>query len=472
MEKNSVKQNDAKAWGGRFSEGTDQMVERFTQSIGVDQRLWKYDVMASQAHARMLGRIGVLTPAEAEQLVAGLGKIAGEIEAGVFRFQTQREDIHMNIEATLIERLGALGQKLHTARSRNDQVATDLRLWCRDAIDTVMTRIKTLQAAFVLLAEREHGVVVPFYTHMQRAQPGLFSHMCLAYVEKLERDFLRLADCRRRCNQLPLGSGAVAGTSISIDRDFVAKELGFEGILVNSLDATSDRDFAIEFAFDLALVATHLSGWAEEWIIWNTTEFGFLNLPDRLCTGSSMMPQKKNPDVLELIRGRSARVISTSQQLLILIKGLPLAYNRDLQEDKEALFSSFDCVDAMLQMAELIVDGASLNRERLVQTVESGFLDATALMEYFIKKGHPMREAHEVVGKMVAAAEAEKKSLLDYVSTANSTEVSTSNHELEGLRSVLGTQNAVKSYVSSGSSSLAAVASEIQKWKKRRCARL
>ena len=295
--------------------------------------------------------------------------------------------MHMHIEAALIEKLGDVGRKLHTGRSRNDQVATDLKLWVRESLDRIDARLTDLQRAFVQAAVRHRDIILPGYTHMQRAQPVLAPHVFLAYVEKLERDRSRLADCRRRLNVLPLGAAALAGTSLPIDRHFVAHELGFEEIAANSLDVSSDRDFALESVFVLTVIAEHLSGWAEEWILWNTQEFGFLALPDAICTGSSIMPQKKNPDVLELIRGRAARVIGALTTLLVLVKGLPLAYNRDLQEDKEPLFDAFDTVEACLELAAVVVEGASLRTERIAERLDEGFLDATTLMEFLIQQG-------------------------------------------------------------------------------------
>ncbi len=320
----------SKPWSGRFSGKTDGRVEEFTQSISFDRRLFKQDIQGSIAHANMLARVGLLTAAECQQIVRTLSEIQAEIENGQFPFAQEREDVHMHIEAALIEKLGDVGRKLHTGRSRNDQVATDLKLWVREASDRIDMRLKDLQRAFVQAAVRHREIILPGYTHMQRAQPVLAPHVFLAYVEKLERDRSRLADCRRRLNVLPLGAAALAGTSLPIDRHSVAQELGFDEIAANSLDVSSDRDFALEFVFVLTVIAEHLSGWAEEWILWNTQEFGFLTLPDDICTGSSIMPQKKNPDVLELIRGRAARVIGAMTTLLVLVKGLPLAYNRDL----------------------------------------------------------------------------------------------------------------------------------------------
>src|SRR5437868_6840018 len=340
-----------KTWGGRFQGGTDKRVEAFTESISIDRRLFRQDIQASQAHARMLAEVGLLSQNEAQDIVTSLEAIRGQIERGEFKFSTELEDIHTHIERALIELLGDVGRKLHTGRSRNDQIVTDVKLWVREAIDRFDALLKELQAALVESAARDKDLILPGYTHMQRAQPVLAAHYFLAYVEKYQRDRDRLADCRRRVNVLPLGAAALAGTSLPIDRDSVRRQLGFDSLAANSLDVSSDRDFAIEFVFCLSIIALHLSGWAEEWVLWATTEFGFLELPDAFCTGSSIMPHKKNPDVLELIRGKSARVVADLQHLLVLVKGLPLAYNRDLQEDKHALFDACDTVSASLELA-------------------------------------------------------------------------------------------------------------------------
>ena len=336
--------------------------------------------------------VGLMTPDECQQIVRSLSDIEAKIEDGLFSFKSELEDVHMNIEAVLTEKLGDTGRKLHTARSRNDQVVTDLKLWLREALDRVDERLTRLQTAIVNAAVRYPNLILPGYTHLQRAQPVLAAHVLLAYVEKFERDRSRLADCRRRLNVLPLGTAALAGTSLSIDRNFVAHELGFDAVAANSLDASSDRDFVIESVFVLTLVAEHLAGWAEDLILWSTQEFGFLSLPDEICTGSSIMPQKKNPDVLELIRGRTARVIGDLTTLLVLVKGLPLAYNRDLQEDKEPLFDAFDTVEACLELATVIVDGMSFRADHIEKLLDEGFLDATTLMEYLIERGVP--QAH------------------------------------------------------------------------------
>src|SRR6266566_6724522 len=327
-----------KTWGGRFQGDTDKRVEAFTESISIDRRLFRQDIQASQAHARMLAEVGLLSQNEAQDIVTSLEAIRGQIERGEFKFSTELEDIHTHIERALIELLGDVGRKLHTGRSRNDQIVTDVKLWVREAIDEINARLRELQASFLSAAERDRDLILPGYTHLQRAQPVLAAHYFLAYIEKFQRDRDRLTDCRKRVNVLPLGAAALAGTSLPIDRENVARRLGFASLARNSLDVSSDRDFALEFVFALTVTALHLSGWAEEWVLWATTEFNFLELPDAFCTGSSIMPHKKNPDVLELIRAKAARVVGDLQQLLVLVRGLPLAYNRDLQEDKEALF--------------------------------------------------------------------------------------------------------------------------------------
>jgi len=393
-----------KPWGGVFDGATDPRVEKFTESVSFDRRLYAQDIRGSIAHARMLSNVGVLTAAEAGQIVAGLAEIGMEIAAGSFVFRQELEDVHMNIERALIDRIGDVGRKLHTGRSRNDQVSTDFRLWIRDALDNIDHLLADVQRAFVGRCAQDEGVILPGYTHLQRAQPVLANHYWLAYCEKFQRDRDRLADCRHRVNQLPLGTAALAGTTIPIDRQQVADELGFEGLVANSIDSSSDRDFAIEFAFVLTLVAEHLSTWAEEWILWSTYEFNFLRLPQVFCTGSSIMPQKINPDVLELIRGKTARVVGNLQALLVLVKGLPLAYNRDLQEDKERVFDSADTVSACLELAAAVVAGAELKRESIATRLEHGYLDATTLMEYLIGLGVPQRSAHEIIGKLVAKA--------------------------------------------------------------------
>ncbi len=453
-----------KPWGGRFGERTDRRVEEFSESISFDRRLFEHDIRGSIAHAEMLASVGLLTSEECQEIVRGLTEIRAEIASGAFPFVLEREDIHMHVEAALIDRLGDVGRKLHTARSRNDQVATDVKLWIRDALDRVDHCLITLQKSLVAAAERHRGLILPGYTHLQRAQPVLAAHYFLAFVEKFARDRDRLADCRRRLNVLPLGAAALAGTTLPIDRDHVAKSLGFEGVTANSLDTSSDRDFAVEAVFVLSLVAEHLSGWAEEWVLWSTQEFSFLALPDKLCTGSSIMPQKKNPDVLELIRGRSARVIGSLTTLLVLIKGLPLAYNRDLQEDKEPVFDAFDTVESCLELASLVVDGATLRGDRISARLDEGYLDATTLMEYLIRQGVPQRTGHEIVGHLVGLCESQGCRLADLPP-----EVLTKAHPAldERVKAVLGVGSAVKAFQSYGSTAPDQVERQLARWKER-----
>ncbi|MGE3314283.1 MAG: argininosuccinate lyase [Planctomycetaceae bacterium] len=454
----------AKAWGGRFQQKTDPRVERFTESISFDHRLAGVDVQGSQAHARMLAKAGLLTPQECEQIVGALAEILTEIEQGKLPFRQELEDVHMHIETALIERIGDVGRKLHTARSRNDQVSNDLKLYVREAIGRLDQLLEEVQRAFVSRAEFDGDVVLPGYTHLQRAQPVLAVHYWLAYCEKFERDRGRLADCLKRVNVSSLGAAALAGTSLPIDRAFTADQLGFADVAANSIDVSSDRDFLAEFLGALALVAVHLSGWAEEWILWFSTEFGFLKLPDAYTTGSSIMPQKRNPDVLELIRGKSARIIAASQQILVLLKGLPLAYNRDLQEDKVALFDSLDAVTACLELAPSIISGAELQKERIAARLEEGFLDATTLMEHLIVKGVPMRTAHETVGKLVALCDRKSCRLAEL----SLDELREACDRLdEGVFKVLGVQNAVAALSSYGSGGRRAVEEQLARWKKR-----
>jgi argininosuccinate lyase len=453
-----------KTWGARFSSDTDTRVEAFTESISFDQRLYRHDIRASQAHARMLAEVGLLTADEAARIVAALDEIAGQIERGEFAFTVKLEDIHTHIERALIDRLADVGRKLHTGRSRNDQVVTDVKLWVRDALDGCDDRLRDLQRALVDMAERERDVVLPGYTHLQRAQPVLAAHYCLAYVEKYERDRQRLADCRKRVNVLPLGAAALAGTSLPIDRDSVRRQLGFDSLAANSLDVSNDRDFLLEFLFDLSVVALHLSGWAEEWVLWATTEFGFLDLPDAFCTGSSIMPHKKNPDVLELIRGKAARVVGDLHHALMLVKGLPLAYNRDLQDDKVALFDAHDTVALSLELAAALIRQTKFRRDSIAARLEDGFLDATTLMEYFIAHGVPMRAAHEAVGKLVRLCEERRCRLTDLP-----TEVYESLRPGigSGVYKVLGVANALAAFQSAGSTAPAQVDQQVSAWRSR-----
>ena len=465
LDQNTSDQNaPGKAWGGRFSEPTDAALEAFTESISFDARLAPQDIAGSKAHAAMLADVGLIGEGERDAIHRELDAIGEQIAAGQMPFRNELEDIHMHIESELIARLGDAGRKLHTGRSRNDQVSTDLHLWTREAIDTIDALLENVQRAFVGRCGQDADVILPAYTHLQRAQPVMACHYWLAYCEKFDRDRGRLADARRRVNVSPLGCAALAGTSLPIDREQTAHALGFDGVRANSLDVSSDRDFLIEFCSALALVAAHLATWAEEWIVWNTTEFAALTLPDRYTTGSSIMPQKRNPDVLELIRGKSARVMATVPQLLTLVKGLPMAYNRDLQEDKLAAFDAFDTVAACLELTASIVRHARLSREAIAARIEEGYLDATALMEWLIKDGVPMRTGHEIVGNLVALAEREGKTLaqlsLDQLRTAHP-DIS------ESVYDVLGTENAVGVLASYGSGGRGPVAEQVAIWRER-----
>ena len=453
-----------KTWGGRFDGETDYRVEAFTESISFDRRLYRHDIRASQAHARMLAEVGLLAADEAAQIVGVLDAIAGEIDRGEFAFSVKLEDIHTHVESALIERLGDVGRKLHTGRSRTDQVVTDVKLWVRDAIDQLDGLLRDLQLALVEAAERDRELILPGYTHLQRAQPVLASHYFLAYAEKYERDRQRLADGRRRVNVLPLGAAALAGTSLPIDRDSVGRQLGFDAIAANSLDVSSDRDFLLEFVFDLSLIALHLGGWAEEWVLWATTEFGFLDLPDAFCTGSSVMPHKKNPDVLELIRGKTARVVADLQHLLVLVKGLPLAYNRDLQEDKAPLFDAFDTVAASLPLAAALIRASRFRKENIAARLEDGYLDATTLMEFFIGQGMPMRAAHEAVGKLVRLCEERRCRLAELPAEVYESVRPGFGSE---VYKVLGVANALSAFRSAGSTAPAEVERQMEQWRNR-----
>jgi argininosuccinate lyase len=457
-------QKSSKAWGGVFREPTDKRVEAFSESVSFDKRLADDDIDASIAHARMLAACGLMTVPEADAISRGLEEIRSEIHGGLFEFTAAKEDIHLHIESALTARLGDIGRKLHTARSRNDQVATDLRLYCRRAIDRLDAGLLELQRGFLGLAVREQGLVIPGYTHLRRAQPVLASHQVLGWCEKFQRDRDRLADCRRRTNVLPLGSGALAGSSLPINRDHVAAALGFEGVVANSLDGASDRDFVCELAFVIALTMTHLSQWAEEWILYSTQEFGFLKLPEGFCTGSSIMPQKINPDVLELVRGKSARTIGNVQALLVLLKGLPTAYNRDLQEDKETIFDSIDTLEAVLGVAAPLIVGTSFDHAKIAATLERGHLDATSLMEALITAGVPQRTAHETVGHLVRRAMTKGVALAELSDEEFSRDWA---GWTAAFRGALGASRAVERMTSFGSTAPARVAEQIAVWQNR-----
>jgi argininosuccinate lyase len=397
-----------KPWGGRFAKPTDPLVERYTASIQFDRRLYRYDIQGSVAHARMLAKCGLLPKAEADKIVAGLHEIEGEIEREEFSFDPSAEDIHMAIERRLIEKVGEAGAKLHTGRSRNDQVALDLRLYLREEIGLVRRLVVSLQRALVGRAEAHLDLIMPGYTHLQRAQPVLLAHHLMAYVEMLERDRARLKEALVRVDVMPLGSGALAGVGLPIDRRFVARALGFPTLSANSIDAVSDRDFVIESLAAIALLMAHLSRLAEEVVLWASSEFGFVDLPDAFATGSSMMPQKKNPDVAELTRAKAGRVFGALVALLTAVKGLPLSYNRDLQEDKEPLFDSVETAKAALTAMAPLVSGLAFRRDRMRQAARDGFLNATDMADYLVLKGVPFRQAHEIVGRVVRLCLARK----------------------------------------------------------------
>jgi len=390
-----------KAWGGRFAEGEAPLMERFNASLPFDKRLYAEDIAGSRAHAKMLAKIGVLTKAEQEKIDKGLAQVLDEINSGKFEWKVSDEDIHMAVEARLTEIVGAVGGKLHTARSRNDQVALDLRLYCKNYIATLRSQLNTVQNALVTLADSQGFVVMPGYTHLQRAQPIYWAHHLLAYFEMLSRDSSRLADASARLDLSPLGSGALAGSTFELDREMVAKELGFAGVTRNSLDSVSDRDFVAEILFDLSLLMIHLSRLSEELILWSSQEFSFITLPQRFCTGSSMMPQKVNPDAPELIRGKSGRVVGSLMSLLTLLKGLPLTYNKDLQEDKEPLFDAFDTVSLCLEVLAEMLPDIKARPDAMKRATAEGFLLATDVAEYLVTKGVEFRNAHEIVGKLV-----------------------------------------------------------------------
>lgn len=391
----------SKLWGGRFSESTASSVEAFSASIDYDSRLYRYDIAGSKAHATMLAANGLLSKDELKAIIDGLSQIEQEIDSGAFEFRQDLEDIHMNIEKALADRIGPAGAKLHSARSRNDQIALDLKLYLRDQCDRLVDLLDDVRRGFTVLARTYLGHVMPGYTHMQRAQPVLVSHHMLAYFEMFSRDKARLLDCRKRMNICPLGGAAMAGTGLPIEREQVAELLGFDGVTANSMDTAGDRDFAIEFVSCCAQIQLHLSRLSEELVLWAGSEFGFVTIADRFCTGSSIMPQKKNPDIAELVRGKSGRVVGSLMTLLTLMKGLPLTYNRDLQEDKEPVFDAVDTVSASLAIVAELLENLRFNTDTMKEATESGFMTATDLADYLVLKDVPFREAHGIVGRIV-----------------------------------------------------------------------
>ena len=453
-----------KSWQGRLTADADAATAEFVASLDVDRALWKYDIIGSIMHARMLGEVGILSKRELSAIRRGLMGIADDIAADRLDMPAELEDIHMVVEKALIDRTGPAGAKLHTGRSRNDQVALDLRLWARDAADDLLDGIVELQRALVGLAERQGEIVMPAYTHLQRAQPILAGHAVLAYVEMLQRDADRLADARRRINICPLGSGAVAGTSLPLDRARTAELLGFDEVSRNSIDATSDRDFLAELCFACALLAVHLSRWAEDWIIYSSTEFGFIELSDAYCTSSSMMPQKKNPDTLELIRSKAANAVAQLVGMLTLLKGLPLAYNRDLQDDKRFAFAAVRPMMQALAVAAGIACTARFRAEHIAETLDAGYLDATAFAEYLVGQGVPFRQAHHIVGSLVARAASAGKPLaklpLDELRAA-------SDRVGPDVYKHLGAANVVKRYAPDGAAGPKQLRKQLAFWLKK-----
>ncbi len=452
-----------RSWEKRLSGETDELTLDFVESLSYDKRLYKYDIAASIAHARMLSDVGLITKSEFSEIQKALFEISDEISTGRFKFDKTHEDIHMAIEAALIKKTGDVGAKLHTGRSRNDQVATDMRLWMRDEIEILQTRITLLQRAFVKLAAKYTEAVMPAYTHLQRAQPVVIGSYLLSFVEQLGRDYQRLKNCSTLLNISPLGCGAVAGSTLPLDRKSTAKQLGFEGIVWNSIDAAGDRDFCAEFIFDCALIAVHLSRLAEDWIIYSSSEFNFIRIDDKYCTGSSMMPQKRNPDLLELIRAKTGSVYGALFAMLTILKAQPSTYNRDLQEDKIHVFAAADTIGASLEMASAIVAGSRFNTKHIAQGLEVGFSDATALAEYLVKKGVPFRQAHGIVGQLVTTCEEQGKNKLSDLALD---ELKAACESIEAdVYGSLGAANVAKQYITLGAAGPDHLARQIAYWK-------
>ncbi len=452
-----------RSWEKRLAAKPDELTVDYVESLSYDKRLYKYDIVGSIAHATMLAEQKFITQPELKAIKDGLVAISEDIEAGRFEFDKSCEDIHMAIEAALIKRIGEPGQKLHTARSRNDQVATDIRLWLRDEIETMQAKIVALQNAFVQLAGKHTEDLMPAYTHMQRAQPVVIAAYLLSFVEQLERDFMRLRNCRSLLNASPLGAGAIAGSTLAIDRESTSRQLGFIDIVYNSIDAVSDRDFCAEFIFDCALMAAHVSRFAEDWIIFSTNEFAFIRIDDAFCTSSSMMPQKRNPDVLELMRAKTGSVYGALMAMLTILKGQPSGYNRDLQEDKIHVFSTADTMEKSLGIAAAVVSHTTFNTGQIVAGMDDGFLDATALAEYLVGRGVPFRKAHGIVGTLVACCEKENKSLAE-LSLDQLKEYSPAINS--DVYDYLGARNVVRRYVSAGAGGPEQVRQQIEFWKK------
>lgn len=452
-----------KTWEHRLAKATDSLAVDFVESLSFDTRLYKYDIVGSIAHAEMLCEQKLLTRDELKQIKDALVEISKEIEEGKFKFDKTLEDIHMAIEAALTAKIGEAGKKLHTGRSRNDQVATDIRLWMRDEIEIIQAKIGVLQKTLVKLAEKYTDDVMPAYTHFQRAQPISIAAYILSFVEQLHRDYLRLKNCRTILNVSPLGSGAIAGSSLPLDRKKTASLLGFADITYNTIDAVSDRDFCAEFIFCCSMIATHLSKLAEDWIVFSTTEFDFIRIDDAFCTSSSMMPQKRNPDMLELIRGKTASVYGSLMAILTILKAQPSGYNRDLQDDKRHVFSTSDTIEACVDMAAAIAANTSFKTEKIAAGIDKGFLDATALAEYLVKKGIPFRTAHGIVGTLVAKCEKENKSLAE----VSIDEFKNHSEKIgDDVYQCLGGKNVANSYATASAASPAQMMEQIKYWKK------
>ncbi len=449
---------------GRLKKEASDKVLSFTESISYDWRLYKHDISGSIAHATMLEQCNIITDEDKNSIITALKTVEKEIESGSFQFKEELEDIHMNIEASLVEKIGNVGKKLHTARSRNDQISLDLRMWTREQIKTISNLLTECQRQLVSKASDNIEIIIPGFTHFQHAQPILLAHYLLAYTEMIERDKSRLKDCLKRVNISPLGACALAGTTLPTDPQITAKLLGFESVCANSIDAISDRDFCIEFAFCLSLLATHLTRISEDWIIWASHEFGFIDIDDSFCTGSSMMPQKKNPDCLEIIRGKSGRIYGNLTSLMTLMKGLPLGYNRDMQEDKESIFDSTDTIINSLDILKDLIKESGFKEDNINKVTDKGFLDATAFAEYLVKKGMPFRDAHRIVGEVVmkctdlscSFSELSLEVLKDFSTIIEN-----------DIFDVLGTKNCINSLKSFGSSSPALVKEQLKTWEER-----
>jgi argininosuccinate lyase len=470
-----------KSWQARISESTDAIAQKFVESISYDQRIYKQDIAGSIAHATMLAKVGLITKAERDAIIAGLKSIETDIESGNFKFEIELEDIHMVIEDALIKRIGEPGKKLHTGRSRNDQVAFDLKLWLKESWEQIDTQLYLMQHALIDLAIRSSDVVMPSFTHMQRAQPIIAGAECLAWAEMFDRDRTRYLNDHSSVSWfMPLGSGAIAGTSLPIDRKAVYMQINSDESFTigNSIESTATRDHACDFMFGLSMISQHLSRWAEQWIIYMTTEFGFIKIADRYTTSSSMMPQKRNPDMLELIRGRCGNVYGDLFALMTILKGLPIGYNRDLQEDKRIVFRAYDTVSSCLTMAAAIVNSASYDKERIEPTLDRGFLDATSLAEYLVTKGVPFRTAHHIVGTLVARCEKEGKHALGQLSVEAFNEVIAASTKTQGastpgvrvdddVYACLGAKNVVKRYQSAGAAGGKPFEAQLAAWKLR-----